>query len=207
MAGQAQRTSPAWQASAVTPPAAVSAASCMNDRRSITPLSVHAPDVGRLERASPRGDAKCRPVRGGRDDLDAVVEHERRVFDLGPCDRRIPGERLSRLDRFSRCGVRDPFARAVADRASLMVSELLVSETCRRVGVGGRGEQRRARRARARLVEQALEDGRGGARARTQIGWTAPAATIRETLTIRPSRSAHVATSTTCFQRVAVGTG
>ncbi len=153
----------------------------MNDRRSITAPSVHAPDVGGLEGAAPRVDGNRRPVRRGRDELDPVAEDEHCVFDLRPRDRGIPGEGLSGLHGLSRCGMRDPVAGAIADRTTLMVAELFVARSRPR-------RRRRLPRRRERRPTCPGASGRAGAR--TPLPWRGSAIADRAGRR-RPLRSAR----------------
>ena len=103
------------------------------------------------------------------------------------------------LDGLLRLRVRHPLARAVADRASLVVLQFLARGTRRGICVGGDGRIQRgrghARARRRRAAGRIPTPSPASASARSSGG---AEATMRDSETTRPSRSAHIATMTTC---------
>ena len=140
--------------------------------------SRHTPEAWIGRSSVPERDH--RPLRRRRQHLQPVVDHQRRVLDLRPGDRRIPRERLARLHGFLRLRMRDPLARAVADRAALMMLQFLAGEAGRRV-------RRRRRRRRGARPSRRDASRRAGGRRRTPSRACAP----RDPADRRPRRCAR----------------
>ena len=146
---------------------------------------------------------QCRSpaIRGRREDLDPVSIDERRVFDFGAGDRRVPRERLSYPGRLPATADAPPTrARGIRSRRPGGASVLR-----REPGVGvatataARGP---APWRPAGSREHAAEHRRRRGVRVPEIRGRASAATMRDSDTISPSRSAQSATITTCFHAV-----
>src|SRR5262249_18600392 len=94
--------------------------------------------------------------------------------------RRVPGKRLPLADDFPRARMRDPFARAIADGAALMMFVFLAGKACRAIALGSGVVEIRRLRARTRRIEDAPEHRRGRPRPRLEIGRPAGADDARE---------------------------
>ncbi len=165
--GDAKEASSAPARATAAPAAAPSAVCVMNVRRFI---AQSMRQTSAASRAEPRG-LIAMPGQSGVDVINSIrsPSHQGRVFDLRSGDRRVPGEGLPRLHGLRRPRMRDPFACAIADRATLMVLQFLARKAGSGVRVRRSLEQRGARGPGRVSVSSRSNTRRGRSRSRLEI--------------------------------------